>query len=335
MLPISFVPATVEDAVYRRDTGPEIPWYRFPAGDNFRTYEAPIQADPGRYLWVTVELSGNTRATPRLRAIRAEYPSHNYLRRIPKTFSRDPRAAGFLLRYLAMFAGQLSEWQTRSDSRRALVESSSAPEELLPWLAGFVGLALDERWSVPVRRQLIKEAAWLFRFRGTLPGLLRFLEICTQGPVAIVEKYRLRGSGDAVVGSSGPGGTVVGFRIGGNLDDPASDPSASSEDAFATHAHRFTVLIQQQLTQDQADMVRDLLDVHRPAHTLVDVCTAGAGVRVGLGLLIGLTSIIGRSSKFNTFQVGSSVVGRGAILGRPSAGTITGASVLGRDSQVG
>jgi phage tail-like protein len=339
MIPLAAVPATVDSPVYRRDTGPETPWVRFAADDTFRTYEAPIQSDPGRYLWVTVELRGNTRVTPRVRAIRAEYPSHDWLRKLPKTFSRDQRAAGFLLRYLAAFEGELGDWEARAITRRTLIEDKSAPDEILPWLAGFVGLVLDERWSAAVRRSLIAQAIWLFRFRGTVPGLLRFLEICTQGPVVIVEKFRLRGTGDAVLGGGLASGSSVlgaGFRVGGAAGGAGADASAGpADDAFGTYAHRFTVLIQQWLSQDQSDMVQHLLDVHRPAHTLVEVCTVGAGMRVGRGLLIGLTSIIGRSGGFRRIQVGSSVLGRGAVLGRADAGTVPGATRLGRDSQVG
>jgi phage tail-like protein len=338
MIPVSAIPATVQFPLYRRDTGPEQPWVRFAANDTFRTYEAPIQSDPGRYLWITVELTGNTRATPRLRAIRAEYPSHDYLRKLPKTYSRDQRAAVFLLKYLAMFEGDLGDWEARAITRRALIEAKSAPDEILPWLAAFVGLVLDERWSVSVRRQLIAQAIWLFRFRGTVPGLLRFLEICTQGSAVIVEKFRLRGSGGAVLGDATGLTSVigVGFRIGGDVLDLSGDAiGGSTEDAFETHAHRFTVYIQQSLSQEQSDMVQHLLDVHRPAHTVVDFCTIGAGMRVGRGLLVGLTSMIGRSEGFTRFQMGSSVLGRGALLGRGQTGTITGASVLGRDSQVG
>ncbi len=338
MIPLTYVPATVSDPVYRRDTGPETPWVRFAANDNFRTYEAPIQSDPGRYLWVTVELSGNTRATPRLRAIRAEYPWHDYLRKLPRTFSRDARAASFLLRYLGTFEGELNDWQGRSDARRTLIESTSSQDEILPWLAGFVGLTLDERWSVAVRRQLIAAAVWLFRFRGTIPGLLRFLEICTGGPVAIVEDYRLRGGGGAVLGDTTTNSSILGagFQIGGAVGDNTLDPiSDTGGDAFETHAHRFTVLIQSALSQDQQDMVQHLLDVHRPAHTVVEVCTLGAGMRVGRGLLVGLTSIIGPTGGFKKLQVGGSLLGRATVLGQALAGTVPGATRLGRDSQVG
>jgi len=337
MIPLSLVPESVDDRVYRRDTGPEQPWVRFAADDAFRTYEAPILSGPGRYLWVTVELRGNTRATPRLRSIRAEYPAHDYLRRLPKTYSRDEHIADFLLRYLAMVEGELGDWEARSITRRALVEAKSAPDEILPWLAGFLGLVLDERWSAPVRRQLIAQATWLFRFRGTVPGLLRFLQISTQGPAVIVEKFRLRGHGAAKLGDPGPTGSILGtFQIGGSVSDlTGGSPGGTSDDAFETHAHRFTVLLQQSLDADQTDMVQHLLDVHRPAHTLVEVCTVGAGMRVGLGLLVGLTSMIGRSDGFTRFQVGSSVLGRGAILGRALAGVIPGASTLDSDSLVG
>ncbi len=338
MVPLALVPDTVQSPVYRRDTGPETPWVRFASDDMFRTYEAPIQSDPGRYLWVTIELRGNTRATPRVRGLRAEYPSHDYLRRLPKTFSRDPRVADFLLRYLAMFDGEMVDWEGRSLLRRSLIETQSAPGEILPWLAGFLGLALDERWSVAVRRELIAQAIWLFRFRGTVPGLQRFLEICTQGPIVIIEKFRLRGLGDSVLGDSSVTTSIVGagFRVGGTIkNQTAGSPGGSSDDAFATHAHRFTVLIQQSLSQDEIGMVQHLLDVHRPAHTMVDLCPLGAGMRVGRGLLIGLTSIIGPTEGFARFQLGSSVLGRAAILGYAQAGTVAGATVLGRDSQVG
>jgi phage tail-like protein len=272
-----------------------------------------------------------------LRSIRAEHPAHDYLRRLPKTYSRDEQVADFLVRYLAMVEGELGDWEARSITRRTLVEAQSAPEEILPWLAGFLGLVLDERWSALVRRKLIAQAAWLFRFRGTVPGLLRFLEICTQGPAVIVEEFRLRGLGAARLGDPGPTGSVLGTsRIGGTVSDITGDaPGGTSDDAFETHAHRFTVLLQQSLPAEQSDMVQHLLDVHRPAHTLVEVCTIGAGMRVGLGLLVGLTSAIGRSDGFTRFQVGSSVLGRGALLGRALAGTIPGATVLGSDSLVG
>src|SRR5262249_34190583 len=126
--------------LHRRETGRELPWVRPAEDDPFETYEAPVMAAPGRYLWVRLELTGNTRTTTRLRALRAEYPTHDYLRRLPQMFSRDEQVASFLRRYLAMFEGTLGELEAKADARAALLDPRSAPAEILPWLAGFLGL---------------------------------------------------------------------------------------------------------------------------------------------------------------------------------------------------
>jgi phage tail-like protein len=338
MPPESLVPLEITQTLHRRETGRELPFTPKSGNDPFQTYEAPIMAAPGRFLWVALELSGNTRFTPRVRSMRAEYPAHDYLRRLPRVFSRNDGVASFLRRYLAIFDGFFGELEVRATARHALLDPCAAPAEILPWLAGFLGLVLDERWSLETKRAIIREAAWLFRFRGTVPGLTRFLELYTGTKVILIEKFRLRGLG-ALGEPGGPESRAIlggGFRVGGALGDLASEPlSGSAADAFETHAHRFSVMIPAALTSEQLDVVRRILDVHRPTHTIVDVCTVDSGMRVGRGLHIGLTSIIGRSGGFTPLQTGVSLLGPGVVIGRPSAGTKLESSRLGEDSRVG
>ena len=345
MPPQVLVPAagTCEKQLHRRESGRELPWAQPFADDPFVTFEAPINAPPGRHLWVTVELRGNTRLTPRVKCLRAEHPSHDYLRRLPRTFSRMEDVAAFLRRYLAIFEGFLGEIEARSVDRSILLNPCSTPDEMLPWLAGFLGLVLDERWAraprpggrtVDARRAIIKEAAGLLRFRGTVPGLKRLLELYLGVEVVLLEHYRLRGIGGAVLGTSTGAFTNSvlggGFRVGGSVGVEGEAPLARSlADAFQTHAHRFSVLIPATLTTEQRDVVRDILKIHRPAHTMFDVCTVGTGMRVGIGLHVQLSSIVGRTGGFATLQLGSSTLGRGGILGRPIAGTTVGTSPLG------
>lgn len=342
MPPLSLVPGPdgVTLPLHRKETGREIPWAAARPGDLFNTYEAPVLASPGRYLWVTLELSGNTLFTPQIRSLRVEKRSHDLLRRIPKVFSREEAAAGFMRRFLAMFAGTMGELDGRSNERHALLDPRGAPPDLLPWLAAFTGLVLDDRWPEHARRSLIEESVWLFRFRGTLPGLRRFLELYLGRPPVIVEQYRVRGLGGAILG--GDGGLQVssvlgaGFRVGGAVGVTETQQLGGSvEDAFETHAHRFAVIIPVALDEEQRDVVRHILEVHRPAHTLVNVCTVGAGMRVGRGLLVELSSIIGPTGGFRSMQLDQSLLGKGAVLGRAEAGTQPGASRLGRDSRVG
>ena len=338
MPPISLVPSKITQRLHRRDSGRELPFAPHPASDPFQTYESPIVADPGRYLWVALKLTGNTRFTPRLRSLRAEYPTHDYLRRLPKVFAREEQLASFLRRYLALFDGFLGELDARATARHALLDPAAIPAEALPWLAGFVGLVLDERWPVPVQRAVLEEAAWLFRFRGTVPGLTQFLELYIGAGVILIEKFRLRGLG-SVGEPGGPESRAIlgaGLRVGGALAEENTTPlTGPVEDAFASHAHRFSVIIRSVLTAEQLDVVRRILDLHRPAHTLFDVCTVDAGIHVGRGLHVGLTSAIGRTGGFTMLGTGSSLLGRGSIIGRPDAGTRLESSRLGSDSRVG
>jgi len=150
MPPLALLPDDddVDGILHERESGRELPWTQPPDDDTFRTYEGWIDTPAaGRYLWLTFELRGNTRVTPRLRCIRAEHPAHDYLRRLPRLFSRDEQDASFLRRYLAIFEGFLGEIEARSVDRDVLLTPRTTPDEMLPWLASFLGLVLDERWA--------------------------------------------------------------------------------------------------------------------------------------------------------------------------------------------
>lgn len=340
---------TAAQLVHRRESGREIPWAMLPASDGFETYEAPIIADAGRYLWITIELRGTTRLTPRVRCLRAEHPSHDYLQRLPRTFSRDERAADFLHRYLAMFDGFLGETEARAVDRHALLEPRTAPDEALPWLASFVGLVLDERWAnaprpggrtVDARRIAIREAISLFRARGTVRGLARFIEIYTGVAATIIEHFRLRAIGGSMIGADAPDFSMSvlggGFRVGGPVGlDRLAPLAGTAADAFRRHAHRFTVIIPAPLSSEELDVVRTILAVHRPAHTIFDLCTVDAGMRAAIGLHIGLTSVIGPTAGWHTIRLGESSLGRSSLLGRPGDGASIGMARLDTNTLVG
>lgn len=323
--------------LHRREIGGERPWASRQGDDRIETYEAPVSAPPGRYLWVRLVLRGTRSASPRVRAVRVEHPGHDWLSRLPRVYSGDEDAASFLRRYLALPAGVLSEMEQRSSERDLLFDPFGAPAELLPWLASLVGLTLDERWPEPARRQILAQAVCLFRRRGTVPGLRRILNIYLGCEVILVEKFRLRGLGGGVLGDQGEtaSSSVVGFgfRVGGGVGTEESGPPIGS-DPFTTHAHRFTVIVPRDLDDEEEQAARHLLELHRPAHTLIDLCTVGAGMRVGTGLHVELSSIVGPSSGFRRAVVGAVRVGGGAIIGRPGEGIRPGGSKVGVDSRV-
>ncbi len=342
----------IDRPLHRRDGGRELPWTPDDV-DGFATYEAPIAAPPGRFLWVTLELAGNTRVTPRVKCLRAEHPSHDLMRRLPKLYSRDARAADFLRRYLAPLEGTLGELEARAGERRSLLDPHSVPEEMIAWLADFVGLTVDERVPVARRRRLVAEAVELFRLRGTRHGIERFLEIvlfddpggrpapAEPRRVHVLEHFRLRGYGGPIVGDAGGDFSSrsvlgAGYRVGGAIGSDETTYGAGGEgDPFTGRAHRFTVVLAAKLDAEQRGLVEDILRVHRPAHTMASFCTVDAGMRAGRGLLVGLTSILGRTGGFTTAQVGRAALGRGAIVGRPLPGTRLSGGRLGGDTRVG
>lgn len=348
LLPPAILIANVthKHTFHQRRHGKEIPWQGCD-DEHFHTYETPIVAPPGRYLWVVLELSGTSRKTPRLKSMRAEYPSHDLLYRLPKVYSRDPGLADFLRRFLAMPEGQLRDLDLQATYRHALLDPYATPPELLPWLASFMGLIIDHRWPEVAKRELVAQCTWLFRYRGTVMGVKRFLEIYLNSTVQIIEHFKVRGLGGAFVGGSGKNNKGdaltssavlgAGFRIGGSLGSlkVESINDVAIQDAIELHAHRFSIIIAASLSAEQLQVVRLILDTHRPAHTLYDLCTVDAGMRIGLGLHLGLTSIIGNPSGFGQLQLGAYLLGRSDTLGQARAGTVIGSSRLGDDSRVG
>jgi phage tail-like protein len=332
--------------LHRRDRGSELPWLTSD-DEAFTTYEAPVIEQPGRYLWLVIKLQGSSQFTPKLRSVRVEHQSHDLLRRLPKLYSRDAVAADFLRRYLAMMEGPQRDLDQRAARRHLMLDPEAAPAELLPWLSGFVGLVLDRRWSEAVRRRMIDEAIWLFRHRGTIKGLKRFLDLYLEmadqanGGVIIIEHYQVRGLGGAFVGESDAeaANSVLGagFRIGGRIgsDAETSINGTSLLDAFTTHAHRFSVVLPIALDAERLAVVETILDQHRPAHTVYEICSVETGMRLGTGLHIGLTSLVGNSSGFGRLQLGNSQLGGDDLLGQSRQGLSLGNDPLGRNTQVG
>jgi phage tail-like protein len=243
-------------SLFRRPNGREEPWKQISADDPLETYEVPVHALPGRYLWIVLELTGTELVTPRVGALRVERPGHGLLGSLPRGWSRDDGDADFTQRYLAPLDGLLHELDTKEALRAILLDPRSTPQETLPWLASFAGLILDRRWPETARRTLVAEAYTLFSRRGTKVALLRLLAIYLGRTPSIVEAWQLRGLGGTILGLQ-PGGTpapAIGggssatamlgrFTIGGQLE---------STDSYQESAHRFTMLVPGELTSEQS-----------------------------------------------------------------------------------
>jgi hypothetical protein len=117
-------------------------------------------------------------------------------------------------------------------------------------------------------------------------------------------------------------GSLGRFTVGGRKAD---------SDSYEESAHRCTVLVSGTLTEEQRTVVHTLLEVHRPAHVVIDVCELGPGMRVGEQLRVALSSFVGPGAAWHSAIVGESGLGTDRIVG---SGRAAGGLQVG-DTRVG
>jgi phage tail-like protein len=290
--------------------------------------EQLVQSPPGRYLWLRVTLlSDDGKATPSVRAIRAWYPRVSYLDLLPTAYRRDPESALFLERFLALFEHIFTGVEDRYEEFSRELNPDAAPLEVINWLAGLIDLAFDPSWPLERRRALVDRAMWLYRTRGTIAGIVRYVEIYTGVKPEIVEGWLERPARPAFLGRPG---TVLG--CGSPLLGCGASPAMLPDDElWARYAHRFIVYAYVDTACDAAVTMRAvdrIVEVNKPAHTSHRVEAVFADARVGVQSRVGLDLVLGASTP-STTQVGGGVLGRDSVLGgrrpeyvRPLAGGI-------------
>ena len=197
-----------------RRTGAEVPFVQL---GTYQTYELLFQRAVGRYLRIRLELDGDGRSSPRVRAMRAWFPRFSYLQRyLPGVYRQDPDSSSFLDRYLANVEGMSTALEDTIAAAQVLMHPQTVPPDWLDWLASWFDLALDPMWDEPRRRLFLANAMQFFAARGTMRGVeiaLRFvLDKCVDETVytdtrppalataRIVESFRTRQTPGVVFG---------------------------------------------------------------------------------------------------------------------------------------
>jgi phage tail-like protein len=118
------------------------------------------------------------------------------------------------------------------DTLHAYLDPALAPDDFLDWLAGWVGVTLDETWPIERRRQLVADAAQLYRSRGTVAGLADQITIYTGGEVLVEDNGSAAWSSTA--GGKIPGTATPSLRVKVTVDDPNAVSLARLEAVVAT-----------------------------------------------------------------------------------------------------
>lgn len=99
-----------------------------------------------------------------------------YLNYLPAIFQEPENE--LLSRYLKIFETIWEPYEQRQDNIAMYFDPRSCPPGMLPWLASWLDLELDDAWPVAQRRAVLYEAVDLYHWRGTEQGLVRLLELC-------------------------------------------------------------------------------------------------------------------------------------------------------------
>jgi phage tail-like protein len=92
---------------------------------------------------------------------------------LPAAFQEDE----FCQRMMTAFDDELAPVFTTLDCLDSYLDPQLAPPDFVDWLASWVGVEIDETWTLERRRRLIRDAVVLYRIRGTAAGLAAHISL--------------------------------------------------------------------------------------------------------------------------------------------------------------
>jgi len=102
---------------------------------------------------------------------------------LPAIYQEDE----FSMRFIAGFDDVLAPVLLTLDCLIDYFDPALTPTDFLEWLAGWVGIEIDESWATERRRAAVATAVEMYRMRGTISGLRANLEVLSGGQVEITD----------------------------------------------------------------------------------------------------------------------------------------------------
>ncbi|MFC4856139.1 phage tail protein [Actinophytocola glycyrrhizae] len=163
-----------------------------------------------------------------------------FIRMLPAVYQEDE----FADRFVGGFDDVLAPVLSTLDCLVDYFDPYLAPEDFLEWIAGWVGISLEEGWPIERRRAVVATAVEMYRMRGTVAGLRANLQVLTGGRVEVADS-------GGVAWSKNPGGEMPGeasprLAVRIRVHDPATVPMDLVDSAVAAAkpahvAHRVEV----------------------------------------------------------------------------------------------
>lgn len=264
--------------------------------------------EPAQYLWIAGVLRGDGSTSPILHQMRLEFDQETWLRYLPAIYQRHESSRVFLERSLSLFESLLKDEESLIENLPLLFDPGATPDQpfqpWLDWLAGWLAFELDETWDKDKRRQALADAFDLYRQRGTIEGLRRFIHLYAGVTARITEPTRFASlwslgevsvlGFNTMLAPAHPQGAVVGTTA--TLDQShlvyEEDYGAA---LFEDIAHHFCVQVYaaEVKAPDTLEKVHRVLEQEKPAHTCYHLCQIEPRMRIGFQAQLGIDSIIG------------------------------------------
>jgi phage tail-like protein len=218
-----------------------------------------------------------------------------YLAHLPALFQDDDFAGTFLLAFERILTGLASTdppnlprvppgLERILDTIERYFDPASAPDEFLPWLAGWVATSLREDWDAATRRSFLAHIVPLYRRRGTAWALQELLQIY------------LNPTGDPLRDAS--------VDV---LEAPRpTDPTYPTPYPPRYFQVRFTVVERDPaILARRASIATEIIDREKPAHTYYGLFIGSASLQIAdpptfdsaqnplTGVFVGVTTLLG------------------------------------------
>ncbi|HEY0696896.1 MAG TPA: phage tail protein [Micromonospora sp.] len=118
----------------------------------------------------------------------------------------------FVQRFTAGLDEVLAPVLLTLDCLDAVLDPELAPPDFVDWLAGWVGVPVDPAAPVALRRDLLRHAVELHRWRGTARGIAAAVRLLTDGEVRVTDSGWVRTPASPEPAGNGPPEVLVEVR---------------------------------------------------------------------------------------------------------------------------
>jgi len=134
--------------------------------------------------------------------------------RLPSVLQEDP----FLQRFLRAFDDSLAPVFATLDGLTAYFDPTLAPEDFVSGLADWVGVPLDDEWSLAQRRKVLTWAVGIHSRRGTMSGVADAVRLGVRGVIDVVVEDSGGVAWSTTAGADLPGDPRPAIRVTAKAD---------------------------------------------------------------------------------------------------------------------